>query len=185
MAGHIRAGKARPATAQHCRKKSMKQGNVQPQTNSLDPGPMAECAAGASDRPSLASTIASVVPHTKLRLRAKVLRRLLLPVGPLALVVLAEGAFARYVGSARWSRLSVSLEGAGRFTSNQIFELVRYVEQTDPTVLEQVLAVLSRDATTMAALGVSVAALVLQLRSKRKSLRGLARGGAHKATPAG
>jgi hypothetical protein len=163
----------------------MKHDNIQPQPGSVDRGPMAECAEGASDRPSLASTIASVVPHTKLRLRAKALRRLLMPVGPLALVVLAEGAFARYAGSARWSRLSVSLEDAGRFTSNQIFELVRYVEQTDPTVLEQVAVVLSRDAAAMAALGVSVAALVLQLRSKRRGLRGIARGGAHKATPAG
>jgi hypothetical protein len=85
--------------------------------------------------------------------------------------------------------MSVSLEDAARFTSNQVFELARYLEQSDPSVLEPVVAVLSRDASTMAALGVSVAAFALQLRSirksKRKSLRSFARSGARGTTPAG
>jgi hypothetical protein len=121
--------------------------------------------------PSLAAIVASTVPRTDLPLRARLLRRLLMPVGPLALTVLAGGAFAKYASSARWSRITVSLEDAARVTSSQIVDLVRYVEQSDPTVLEQVLVVMSRDATMMAAVGASVAALVLQLRSSRNGAR--------------
>jgi hypothetical protein len=165
--------------------KIMKHREVQPHPVVADRVPIAEDAAATNDAPSLATIVASVVPRTSLRLRARALRRLLMPVGPLALMVLAEGAFARYAGSARWSRMSVSLEDAARITSNQVFELARYVEQSDPSVLEQVVVVLSRDLTTMAALGVSIAALALQLQSKRKVLRGFARSGAHGTTPAG
>jgi hypothetical protein len=99
------------------------------------------------------------------------LRRLLLPVGPLALTVIAGGAFAKYVAQARWSRLSVSLDDAARVTSNQVFELVRYVEQSNPAVLQQAMAVIARDATTMAALSASVAAFVLQRWSRRSNAR--------------
>ena len=124
--------------------------------------------ASPKDPPSLAAIVASTVPRTPLPLRARVLRRLLMPVGPLALTVLAGGVFAKYAASARWSRITVSLEDAARVTSNQIVELVRYVEQSNPTVLDQVIVVMSRDATMMATVGASVAALVLQLRSSRK-----------------
>ncbi len=95
-----------------------------------------------------------------------------MPIGPLALTVLAGGAFAKYVEFARWSRISVSLEDAARITSNQMVELVSYVEQSDPTVLEQVIVMLSRDTTTMAALSASVAAIAIQLASRSKSVRG-------------
>jgi hypothetical protein len=117
---------------------------------------------------SLAAIVASAVAQTSLALRARALRRLLMPIGPLALAALAGGAFAKYVAYARWSRFSVSLDDAARFTSSQIVELVRYIEQSNPKVLEQVMVVLSRDATTMAALGASVAAVVMQLRLNRK-----------------
>jgi hypothetical protein len=122
--------------------------------------------------PSLAAIVAEAVPQTRPSLRARALRRLLMPVGPMALAVLAGGVFAKYVESARWSRIAVSLEDAARVSSAQIVELVRYVEQSDPTVLEQVMVVLSRDATTMAAFSVSVAALALQLRARRNAASG-------------
>jgi hypothetical protein len=124
---------------------------------------------------SLAAIVASAVAQTSLVLRARALRRLLMPIGPLALAALAGGAFAKYVGYARWSRFSVSLDDAARFTSSQIRELVRYVEQSDPKVLEQVMLVLSRDAATMAALGASVAAVVMRLRLDRKLVCGPSR----------
>jgi len=120
---------------------------------------------------SLPALIASVFTRTHLALRARMLRRLLLPVGPLALTVISGGAFAKHVEHARWSRLVVSLEDAARVTPSQVFDLVRYVEQSNPHVLQQVMVVVSRDATTMAALGASVAALVLQRWSRRNAAR--------------
>jgi hypothetical protein len=115
---------------------------------------------------SLAAIVASAYTRTHVALRARVLRRLLLPVGPLALAVIAGGAFAKYVGQARWVRLSVSLEDAANVTARQVVELARYVEQSNPAALQQALAVLARDTTTMAALGASLAALVLERLSR-------------------
>ena len=136
-----------------------------------DPAPILGDSVPANDTPALAAIVASAVTQTHLVLRARALRRLLMPVGPLALMVLAGGAFAKYVEYARWSRISVSIDDAARVTSSEIVELVRYVEQSNPNILEQVMAMLSRDATTMTALGASVAAIVMQRLSTRKQVR--------------
>jgi hypothetical protein len=121
--------------------------------------------------PSLPAVVASAFTRLRLAHRARVLRRLLMPVGPMALMVLGGGVFAKYAAQARWPRMSVSLEDAARVTSSQVFELVRYVEQSNPHVLQQVMVVLSRDATTMAAVGAGVTAIVMQHLSGRKMTR--------------
>jgi len=142
--------------------------------SSAGPNPLVHARSGAllaREPASLPALVASVFTRTRLVLRARMLRRLLLPVGPLALTVIAGGAFAKYVEHARWSRLPVSLEDAARVTTHQVFELVRYVEQSNPAALQQVMAVIARDATTMAALGASVAALVLERWSRRHTAR--------------
>ena len=140
-------------------------------TSKQRPGPHAVTepppAVPARSSASLAAIIASAFTRTHVALRARVLRRLLLPVGPLALAVIGGGAFAKYVGQARWVRLSVSLEDAASVTARQVIELARYVEQSNPAVLQQVLVVLARDTTTMAALGASLAAIVLERLSRR------------------
>jgi hypothetical protein len=94
-------------------------------------------------------------------LRARVLSRLLPSVGPLALMVLGGGAFAKYVHQARWSALSVSFSDAARVTSTQIYELATYVQQSNPEAARQILSVLSRDVSTMTALGATLGAIVL------------------------
>ena len=55
----------------------------------------------------------------------------------------------------------VSIEDAARATSSQIYEIVRYVEQSNPQLYSQLLNVLARDSATIAALGASIAALTL------------------------
>ena len=94
-------------------------------------------------------------------LRARVLSRLLPSVGPLALAVLGGGAFAKYVHQARWSALSVSFSDAARVTSTQIYELATYVQQSNPEVARQILSVLSRDVSTMTALGATLGAIMI------------------------
>ncbi len=120
----------------------------------------------APDAISRAQIVAKAFTRTNLRVRARLLRRLLMPVGPLALAVIAGGAFAKYVGQARWSRLYVSLEDAANVSANQVIELAHYVEQSNPGALTQALAVLSRDATAMAALGTGLTAIILQRMSQ-------------------
>jgi hypothetical protein len=110
---------------------------------------------------SLPVLLAGVFTKLRLAQRALVLRRLLIPIGPMALAVLGGGAFVKFMEQARWSRLSVSLDDAARVTSSQVFDLVRYVEQSDPGVLQEVMVALSRDPMAMAAVGGSVAAVVM------------------------
>jgi hypothetical protein len=123
------------------------------------------------DTPSLPRLVASIFTKLEVVQRVRVLRRLLMPVGPMALAVLGGGAFAKFVAQARWPRMSVSFEDAARVTPSQVFDLVRYVEQSKPQVLQQVMLVLSRDAATMAAVGNSVAAVVMRHLSNRNASR--------------
>jgi hypothetical protein len=134
----------------------------------LPPQPSAPTAAAViagtepAAAPSLPALVAGVFTRLHLAQRARVLRRLLRPVGPMALAVVGGGVFAKYALQARWERMSVSLEDAAAVTSAQVFDLVRYVEQANPAVLQQVMAFLARDTTTMAALGAGVTAILLQ-----------------------
>lgn len=140
----------------------------------LHPAPQAHVPTGTvsgSGVQSLPVVVANAFTRLRLAQRVRVLRRLLLPVGPMALAVLAGGVFGKYVAQARWPRMSISLEDAARVTSSQVHELARYVQQSNPHALQQVLVVLARDTTTMAALGASVAALALQHVANRKAAR--------------
>jgi hypothetical protein len=125
----------------------------------------------ASDMQTLPAALASAFTRLRLGQRVRVLRRLLLPVGPMALAALAGGAFAKYASQARWPRITISFDDAARVTSGQIYELVRYVQQSNPLVLQQILAVLARDATAMAAVGAAIAAIVLKHQTDRKTDR--------------
>ena len=149
--------------------KFSKQHEPRPPSAAIEPAELAPGTLAASEAPSLPAIVASAFTRLRLAHRVRVLRRLLMPVGPLALTVLGGGVFAKYAAQARWPRMAVTLEDAARVTSNQVFELVRYVEQSNPQALQQVLLVLSRDATTMAAVGASVAALVMQHLSSRQA----------------
>ncbi|HVN35749.1 MAG TPA: hypothetical protein VMU96_10905 [Casimicrobiaceae bacterium] len=118
-------------------------------------------ARGAHQAPSLATIVAVTFNRLNLRTRARMLGRLLASVGPLALTVIGGGAFAKYVTHARLQEIPVSIDDAARATSSQIHEIVRYVEQSDPQLYSQLLNVLARDSTTIAALGATIAALTL------------------------
>jgi hypothetical protein len=69
--------------------------------------------------------------------RARLLEQLLQPVGPLALVAIAAGAFGRLLPTPRWNGVHVTPEDAQHFDAQQVFELVRYVEQKSPELLLQ------------------------------------------------
>jgi hypothetical protein len=120
------------------------------------------------DAPTLPMLVAGIFTKLRLVQRVRVLRRLLMPVGPMALAVLGGGAFSKFVVQARWPRMSVSLDDAARITSSQVFELVRYVEQSNPQVLQQVVLILSRDTATMAAAGATLAAVLIRQLSNRR-----------------
>ena len=114
--------------------------------------PDAAAAPGAAD-------VAGRIAEADLPLRLGLLESLLARVGPLALAVLAGGAFAKYAFGARWPRLAMSLDEIAQVSVAQIGELVRYVEQSDPAFLERIGTLLSTSGSATAALGASVAML--------------------------
>ena len=130
-------------------------------------------AAPAAESPSkeLASVpafIASAFGKLNLERRARLLGRLLGSVGPLALVVIGGGVFAKYLRNARWPEIPISLEDAARATSSQVFDIVRYAKQSNPQLVDALLAALLQDGVTMTALGVSVAAITIKHVSDRR-----------------
>ena len=110
---------------------------------------------------SIPASLANAFGKLDLERRARLLGRLLSSVGPLALAVIGGGAFAKYLRNARWSEIPISLDDAARATSNQVYELARYVKQSDPQLVHGLLAALPQDAA-MTALGASVAALTIK-----------------------
>ena len=124
--------------------------------------------ATANGPPTLSVIVAASFERLTLRQRARMLGRLLASVGPLALVAVGGGAFAKYGIHARWPEIPVSLEDAARATSGQIQEIVRCIEQSNPPIFNHLLEVLARDSATIAALGASIAALTLHRLSGRR-----------------
>lgn len=105
---------------------------------------------------SLPAIVASRFGKFDIALRARLLGRLLASVGPLALKVVGGGVFAKYVRHARSREIPVSFEDAARATSIQVRDLVHYVEQSDPNLVEELSTALSLNDVTMMSAGTSV-----------------------------
>ena len=117
---------------------------------------------------SVPAAMARVFAKLNLERRARLLGRLLGSVGPLALVVLGGGVFAKYLRNAGWPEVPISFEDAARATSSQVYDLTRYVEQSDPHLVAGLLAALLRDGPSMTALGASVATVAIKRASRRR-----------------
>ena len=94
---------------------------------------------------------AKVFDKLDLERRARLLGRLLGSVGPLGLVVVAGGTFAKYLRNGRSPKVPVSLEDAAQATPRQIYEVVRYVEQSNPRLVESLLLAFWQDRMAMTA----------------------------------
>ena len=133
--------------------------------------PAADAVILARELASVPAIIANAFGKLNLERRARLLGRLLGSVGPLALVVISGGGFAKYLQNARWSEIPISFEDAARATSSQVYDLVRYVEQSNPRLVDGLLAALLQDGMTMTALGASVAAIAIKHLSARRGWR--------------
>jgi len=99
----------------------------------------------AKQRLPVAKIVASTFGRFDLAQRARFLARLLASVGPLALKVVSGGVFAKYVRHARSREIPVSLEDAARASSSQVRDLIRYIEQSDPSQVDKLLAAVSQE----------------------------------------
>jgi hypothetical protein len=82
--------------------------------------------------PELVSAVYEEAPAP---LRTQLLECLVRPLGPLALVAIAGGAFGHLLYRLRRDAVPISLDDAGRVTSEQVLELTRFVEQCNPDAL--------------------------------------------------
>ena len=133
------------------------------------PAPAAHAETSAKGLASAPAIIASAFGKLDLERRARLLGRLLGSVGPLALAVVGGGVFAKYLRNARWAEVPISFEDAARATSSQVHELVRYVEQSNPHLVDGLLAALLQDGMMVTALGASVAAIAIKRLSSRRA----------------
>lgn len=106
-----------------------------------------ECADGPAHR------VARLFGRLDLRARTALLSRLLAFIGPLALAVVGQGLFRKYVPYARRSEVPVSSHDAAQATPTVIAELVRYVRQSNPRELERMIQCVPHDAIARACAG--------------------------------
>jgi len=118
---------------------------------------------------SVPGIMASAFGKLNLKRRAHILGQLLGAVGPLALAVVADGAYFKYFRYARSPEIPVSFEDAALASSTQVYDLVRYVEQSNPHLVEDLLTTLTQDGMTMTAIGVSIATITIMHLSHHSS----------------
>jgi hypothetical protein len=85
----------------------------------------------------IAERVSQVYEQSPLAVRARLIERLLRPVGPLALLAVSAGAFAHLIYRLGRDAVPVSLEDAARISSEHVLELARYIEQSSPAALAQ------------------------------------------------
>lgn len=98
---------------------------------------MSESAAGV---PELVSAVYEEAPAP---LRIRLLECLVRPLGPLALVAIAGGAFAHLLYRLRRNAAPISFNDVNRVTSEQVLELTNYVVQCSPDALRHIGALIA------------------------------------------
>jgi len=126
-----------------------------------------EAVPGQANVPVLVAKLYDEVPAP---LRQRLLNHLLRPVGPLALVVLAAGAFARLLPPGRWSSAQVQLDDVWTIGPDQVLALAQYVEQKAPDLLWRLPEVMA--ASPLLASSLSGALLLMALRHARQRAPG-------------
>ena len=111
--------------------------------------------------------VAALYDEAPASLRQRLLNHLLRPVGPLALVAVAAGAFARLLPPGRWSDVQVQLDDVWTIRPEQVLDLARYVEQKSPEMLWRLPEIVASSPVVLSTL--SGALLLVALRARRAS----------------
>ena len=92
--------------------------------------------------------------------RSRIVTTLCRPLGPLALVAVASGAFAGLLDRASALGGALHVDELAGFTRDQVFELARFVEQVSPEALQQVAGSVAENPWGVSALGAAAAVLL-------------------------
>ncbi len=107
--------------------------------------------------------------------RSRMVITLLRPLGPLAIVSVASGAFAGLLSRTSALGAALPMEDLGDFTREQVFELARFVEQVSPDALQQMAGAVGDNPLGVSALGAAAAVLLGgAMRARREMLPGSA-----------
>jgi hypothetical protein len=101
--------------------------------------------------------------------RSRLLLQLLRPLGPLARVAVASGAFAGVVGRGMGQSAASALDDLARFSTEQVFELARFVEQASPEALRRIAAAVAAHPPGASALTAAAALLLMRLLQDREA----------------
>jgi hypothetical protein len=92
--------------------------------------------------------------------RSRIVATLLRPLGPLAIVAVASGAFGGLLARSGAMGSGDAAEELATFTSEQIFELARFVEQVSPHALQQMARTIADEPLGLSSLGAAAAVLL-------------------------
>lgn len=93
--------------------------------------------------PNLPDLVSAAYEEAPAALRIRLLESLVQPLGPLALVAIAGGAFGHLLFRLTRDAAPISANDAHRVTSEQVLELTRYVEQCSPDALLRIGALIA------------------------------------------
>jgi hypothetical protein len=121
------------------------------------------------DRPLTARLASRLYAGASAAQRSRMLTSLLRPLGPLAIAGVASGAFAGLVGRIA-SGAAVTIDDIGNFSSEQVFELARFVEQVSPQALLQVVKAIGENPFGLSTYGAAAAVLLsMAVRGDRRA----------------
>ena len=92
--------------------------------------------------------------------RSRIVVMLAKPLGPLALVAVASGAFAGLLDRVHALGAALPIDGLADFSRDQVFELARFVEQVSPDALQQVAGAIAENPFGVSAFGAAAAGLL-------------------------
>lgn len=118
-------------------------------------------------RPRVARLVSRLYGAANAALRTRVLACLVRPLGLLGLAGVASGAFAGLPFRADKASGGSAIGDLAGYTSDQIFELARFVEQVSPDAIQQVAGLLADNPAGVSAF--SAAAALLLVRAVRSS----------------
>lgn len=126
------------------------------------PRPVARGALAIDGRPPIARLVARLYGTADMPLRARMLACLSRPLGSLGLAGVASGAFAALLFRRGEPEGLAAMRELADFSSDQVFELARFVEQVSPDAIQQLTGLLADNPISASAFTASVVMLLVR-----------------------
>ena len=121
--------------------------------------------ADGAPKPRAARLVSRLYRAAGAPLRSRMLACLVRPLGALGLAAVASGAFARLLHRGGEAGAGLSITDLAGYSSDQVFELARFVEQVSPEAIQQVAGLLADNPAGASAF--TAAAVMLLVRAVR------------------